>query len=178
MLKIDRVSGLDQHVAIRHDPQMDYFPLDSFIISNAQDLDGLGYARSIVDGSLSLVIGTSAGRHVIQIEKWRAWDIKEMATPELIIPECRVEVDLSSAFDAESNYSALGTVIVSDGAASLYVNQFQATYNRPARIDLGISITAAHKSVGFSRWTIVCGSGQEVRVLHTVDVGRTERPVY
>ena len=88
----------------------------------------------------------------------------------LLIPDVRVEVDETSAFDSRYGQSRAGAVLRLDTRLVAQETGFAAQL---VTLEDGLP-TTSDGSVGFSRWHIVLGSGQEKRVLHVVSIDEVQ----
>lgn len=92
----------------------------------------------------------------------------------LIIPDVRIEVDVTSAFNADSGRALPGAVIrrVDYLAVAVLLKQ-SGVFARQTNVPVasGLQPCAQGCAVGFRKWQIVLGEGQAKRVLRKVDIG-------
>ncbi|MER8803556.1 hypothetical protein [Mesorhizobium sp. M0998] len=88
----------------------------------------------------------------------------------LIIPNVRVEVDESTAFDPAYGNSSLGTMVRAATQLSIYART-ERSFGRHAAVPLVSNLPATYDGeVGFTKWQVVLGSGPEKRILLKIDV--------
>lgn len=88
----------------------------------------------------------------------------------LIIPNVRVEVDESTAFDPAYGNSPLGTVVRAATQLSVYAKT-ERSFGRHRVVPLVSNLPATYDGgVGFTKWQIVLGAGPEKRLLLKIDV--------
>ncbi|PBB52313.1 MULTISPECIES: hypothetical protein [Mesorhizobium] len=87
----------------------------------------------------------------------------------LIIPNVRVEIDESTAFDAAYGNSPLGTVVRAATQLSVYAKAERSFGHRA--VPLVSNLPATYDGgVGFTKWHVVLGAGAEKRILLKIDV--------
>jgi len=93
----------------------------------------------------------------------------------LIIPNVRIELDLSSIFEPRRTGHKPGTAV---RRGSQLIVQAKAnsihSFNglEPIILEDSLWLTTEEEEIaGFHRWQVVLGSGQEKRILHTVSAG-------
>ncbi|SNT10040.1 MULTISPECIES: hypothetical protein [unclassified Azospirillum] len=91
----------------------------------------------------------------------------------LIIPGVRIEVDVTSTFNADSGRAPLGAVIrrVDYLAVAVLLKQ-SGVFGRQINVPVasGLQPCAQGCAVGFRKWQIVLGEGQAKRVLRKIDI--------
>lgn len=88
----------------------------------------------------------------------------------LIIPNVRIEVDESTAFDPAYGNSPLGTVVRATTQLSIYAKT-ERSFGRHGAVPLVSNLPATYDGgVGFTKWQVVLGTGPERRILLKIDV--------
>lgn len=88
----------------------------------------------------------------------------------LVIPNVRVEVDESTAFDPAHGNSPLGTVVRAATHLSIYAKT-ERSFGRHQAVKLASDLPDTDGGgVGFARWQVVLGAGSEKRVLLKIHV--------
>ncbi|WP_051330207.1 hypothetical protein [Niveispirillum irakense] len=91
----------------------------------------------------------------------------------IVVPNIRVEVDLSSAVSINRHDAPIGTIVREEDFLAILAG-IQGSYGfmEPHKIPLlsGLPPCQGDSSVGFHKWQIVLGEGQAKRVLRTFDV--------
>lgn len=94
---------------------------------------------------------------------------------DLIIPNVRVEVDESTAFDPGYGGPLLGAVVRVATELNIYAKTEQS-FGWSRAVRLVSNLPATHDgSVGFTKWQVVLGVGPEKRILHKIDVQTAEQ---
>lgn len=93
----------------------------------------------------------------------------------LIIPNVRVEVDESTAFDPGYGGSPLGAVVRAATELSVYAKT-ERSFGRSQTVPLMSNLPATYDgSVGFTKWQVVLGTDPEKRILQKIDVQTAEQ---
>lgn len=88
----------------------------------------------------------------------------------LIIPNVRVEVDESTAFDPGHGGSPLGAVVRAATELSVYA-KMERSFGRSRAVSLVSNLPPTYDGgVGFTRWQVVLGAGSEKRILLKIGV--------
>jgi hypothetical protein len=86
----------------------------------------------------------------------------------LIIPNVRVEVDESTAFDPGYGGSPLGAVVRAATELSVYAKT-ERSFGRSRAVPLVSTASYLRGSIGFTKWQVVLGAGPEKRILLKID---------
>lgn len=93
----------------------------------------------------------------------------------LIVPNVRVEVDESTAFDPGYEGFPLGAVVRAATELSVYAKT-ERSFGRSRSVLLVPNLPATYDGgVGFTKWQIVLGAGTEKRILLKIDVQTTDQ---
>jgi len=91
----------------------------------------------------------------------------------LIIPNVRVEVDESTAFDPRHIGSPLGAVVRAATELGLYAKT-ERSFGQSRAVSLASNLPPTFDAgVGFTKWHVVLGAGPDKRILLKVDVQPT-----
>ncbi len=91
----------------------------------------------------------------------------------LIIPNVTVEVDELSAFDAAHGSAPLGAIVRSADHLSILAKPERSRWG--SQVNLIRNLPAIQNdSVGFTKWQVVLGAGDNKRVLHKVQLAQTD----
>ena len=94
----------------------------------------------------------------------------------MIIPAVRIELDETTAFDADGQVGSLGAMLRRGTELVLVAKRGQSSFRSTyCPIVTGLPACRENMAVGFARWQAVIGRGEEKRVLKTVDIA--EQPV-
>jgi hypothetical protein len=139
-------------------------------IADAQPLS-LVLPRSKYEEPL-LVIGEPASRVAVFIGDRHRFDSMacegNRSWKGLIVPGVRVEVDETSLFDPETEYAPNGALVREGEGITMAVKARGAHgFSEQARVPLvsGLHGAGEQHRVGFRRWQVVLGEGDDKRVL-------------
>lgn len=93
----------------------------------------------------------------------------------LIIPNVRIEVDESTAFDPAYGNSSLGAMVRAATQLSIYART-ERSFGWHAAVPVVSNLPAAYGGgVGFTKWQVVLGAGPEKRILLKIDVQTSDQ---
>lgn len=93
----------------------------------------------------------------------------------MIIPNVRVEVDESTAFDPWYGSSSLGAVVRSATHLGVYAKS-ERSFGRHQAVTLTSNLPAIDNGgVGFTKWQVVLGTGTDKRILLTIDAEKADQ---
>jgi hypothetical protein len=90
----------------------------------------------------------------------------------LLIENVYIEADETSLFDSDFNEAPFGSLIRSDTRLSIRTKEQKVFFERSLVVlETGLAPTS-DLSVGFSRWRIMIGEGQDKRVLREINAAK------
>lgn len=149
-----------------------------FVTSTIADTKPLSLVRGLDGPDRDLLIaGTAEAPIAIILEGEFAHQHFKASGSEhwdgLIIPNLRVEVDDTSAFDARAIRNPVGSVVRTASELALLVQNKPPMGLGRICLETGLADMGQH-SVGFYRWQLVRGEGQGKQVFRIFDVSPHE----
>jgi len=92
----------------------------------------------------------------------------------LIIPDLRVEVDDGSVFDARAERDALGALVRMGAELAICVKRERGNGTEFVPLLAGLPAIGQHR-VGFRRWQLVLGEGEDRKVIRAFDMSQPDQ---
>lgn len=144
-------------------PLADAKPL-TLVLSRGNAYGAPFLVGSFADEVIAVFLGGEHRYRAFRTAENDSWD-------GILVPDVRIEVDETSAFDPTGQRTVFGAVICK--GSGLDLNAHSDNWRGvvwPITLVEGAD-AAARTCVGFSRWNVVLGGGSEKRVLFNVSVG-------
>ena len=148
---------------------------DEFLISDGAESVGLFAKIDHTTGKHALLFGNDEGTFDIDPSDWSCWKITSLNYPHILIPGLAIEVDLTSAFDSETQPVAYGTIVRRAQRLTLHTKSVGPSHlERTFKVDLlaDLPSSAAGASIGFSKWALVRTVADEKQVYQRFDIER------
>jgi hypothetical protein len=148
--------------------------LNGFAFSELPEAPGLYRMIDPVTSLERLVAVGRDGAHVIDVDdEFLGYKPSALNNPAIFVGGLTIEIDVASAFSADHQYVAYGSITRRAERASLHVRSIDSR-NMPFtyKLDLATGLPAAPSgsTVAFSRWTLGWGTGDDRKVLRAFDI--------
>lgn len=122
---------------------------------------------SLATGSKAIVLDTSRGDlfRFLNVSNGSEWD-------GFLIPDIKIEIDITSAINPGPQSAPTGALIRKGSQLDVVGFSDKGTGRHNAQLLAGLSSVSDDKSVGFTRWSLVVGSGLNKRQILQVDAVR------
>jgi hypothetical protein len=147
-----------------------------FLAGSLRDAHGLCLILPRTDYEKLILVAPGEPRKAVFLSgqySYRGFNIEDTNWDGIVVPNIRIEVDLSTPINTNRYDVSAGAIVRKAGYLAI-VAEIEGDYGfvdrRPIPLVNGLPSCGDNLSVGFCKWQIVLGEGQAKRVLKTFDV--------
>ena len=152
--------------------------LQEFSVGTLADAEGLTWLKPFVESDEEFLVFAIGDRKMAIFldpqHDFEAWECSTATNHRgILIPEVQIEIDEKSTFDTERTYAPYGALVRKGDTLSIAI---LASDDRRIRrqqllpVITGLPASGSDIEVGFLKWQLSIGEGDNRRVLRTIEV--------